>query len=49
MGMIPGTFIVKDNIDLSNTKEVQKELNAVEVPKGGSCGGGSGCGCGGGR
>jgi len=49
MGMIPGTFIVKDNIDLSNTKEVQKELNAVEVPKGGSCGGGSGggCGCGG--
>lgn len=48
MGMIPGTFIVKDSIDVSNTAEVQKELDSVQVPKGGSCGGGSGgCGCGG--
>ena len=49
MGMIPGTFIVKDDVDLSNTAEVQKELEAVDVPKGGTCGGGSGggCGCGG--
>ena len=50
MGMIQGTFVVKENIDLSDTAEVQKELNAVNVPKGGSCGGsGGGCGCGGGR
>jgi len=51
MGMIPGVFIVKDDIDLSNTAEVQKELAAVPELEGGSCGGGSGggCGCGGGR
>jgi sulfite exporter TauE/SafE/copper chaperone CopZ len=49
MGMIPGTFIVKDDVDLDNVVQVQKELDAVEVPAGGSCGGGSGCGCGGGR
>lgn len=49
MGMIPGTFIVKEEIDLSNTADVQKELDSVEVPKGSSCGMGGGCGCGGGR
>jgi sulfite exporter TauE/SafE/copper chaperone CopZ len=48
MGMIPGTFIVKDDVDLSNTAEVQKELDAVPMQQGGSCGGASGgCGCGG--
>ncbi len=48
MGMIPGTFIVKSDIDVSNQAAVQKELAAVQVPKGGSCGGGGGgCGCGG--
>lgn len=50
MGMIQGTFIVKENIDLNNQEVVQKELEAVQVPKGGSCGGaGGGCGCGGSR
>ena len=44
MGMIPGSFIIKDDIDLSNKEAIQKELDAVEVPKGGSCGGGCGCG-----
>jgi len=58
MGMIPGSFIVKEDIDLGDTAEVEKELAAVpEQPKG-SCGGncgsstcgaktGGGCGCGG--
>lgn len=46
MGMIRGTFIVKDNIDLTDKGSIQKELDAVQVPKGGGCGGG-GCGCGG--
>ena len=49
MGMIPGTFVVKDDIDLDNTAEIQKELDAVPKQVGGSCGGGSGCGCGGGK
>ncbi|MEE9525798.1 MAG: sulfite exporter TauE/SafE family protein [Candidatus Woesearchaeota archaeon] len=48
MGMIPGVFIVKDNIDINNQAAVQKELAAAPELKGGSCGGGSGgCGCGG--
>lgn len=49
MGMLKGTFIVKENIDLTNQEQVKKELESVQVPKGGSCGGGSGggCGCGG--
>jgi len=50
MGMIPGTFIVKTNIDLGNQQQVQSELNAAGPAKtaGGSCGmktGGT-CGCG---
>ena len=49
MGMIQGTFIIKENVDLSNTAAIQKELNSVTVPKGGSCGGSGGCGCGGTR
>jgi len=58
MGMIPGTFIVKDDIDLDNKEAVQKELAAVPEQQRGSCGGscgsstcgaatGGGCGCGG--
>lgn len=48
MGMLRGTFIVKDDVDLSNTASVNKELEKVNVPQGGSCGGGGGgCGCGG--
>ncbi len=57
MGMIPGVFIVKDDIDLSNTEAVQKELEAVPEQQRGSCDGscgssscgaakGGSCGCG---
>lgn len=60
MGMIPGTFIVKDDIDLNNQDEIQKELDAVPEQQRGSCGGscgnptcgaasGGGCGCGEGK
>ena len=45
MGMIPGVFVVKDEV---NVNSVQEELNNIKVPSGGSCGaGGGGCGCGG--
>ena len=45
MGMIPGVFIVQDEVDGSSANQA---LNEVEVPKGGSCGSsGGGCGCGG--
>lgn len=47
MGMIRGTFVVKDNLDLNDPAAVQQELNAIPSPKGGSCGMGGGCGCGG--
>ena len=41
--MIPGVFSVQDKVD----SDITGALNAVEVPKGRSCGGGSGgCGCG---
>ena len=51
MGMIQGTFIVQDNIDLTNTTAVQKELATAQAPAAaaGTCGmggGGSGGGCG---
>ncbi|MBU4501919.1 MAG: sulfite exporter TauE/SafE family protein [Nanoarchaeota archaeon] len=57
MGMIPGTFVVKKYIDLTNKESLQKELGSVQVPKSGSCGGscgsstcgaasGGSCGCG---
>jgi uncharacterized protein len=60
MGMIPGAFIVKEDIDLDNAGAIQKELESVPEQKAGSCGGscgsptcggstGGGCGCGGGR
>ena len=38
MGMIPGVFIVKDDINLSDASAVQEELGSVQIPKGGSCG-----------
>ena len=41
MGMIPGTFIVVEDL---GTTEVQETLDAAPVPSGGSCGGGCGCG-----
>jgi sulfite exporter TauE/SafE/copper chaperone CopZ len=58
MGMIPGTFIVKDDIDLDDNEAVQQELETVQQQPSGSCGGrcgspscgaarGGGCGCGG--
>ena len=58
MGMIPGTFIVKEDIDLNDKVAVQEEIaNAPAQTKGscgGSCGGstcgaasGGSCGCGG--
>ena len=39
MGMIPGVFVVKDQVT-----GAPQELTTVQVPKGGSCGGGCGCG-----
>lgn len=49
MGMIPGTFIVTDNLEDGTNANAQKELNAVPTPRGGSCGASDrGCGCGGG-
>ena len=58
MGMIQGTFIVKNDINLENQDEIQQELSEVSVPQSGSCGGscgsstcgaatGGSCGCGG--
>ena len=48
MGMLRGTFVVKEDIDLGNKEQVQKELKAVPKQTGGTCGMGGGCGCGGG-
>jgi plastocyanin domain-containing protein len=53
MGMIKGTFVVKDDVDTSNRQKVQAELEKIQTPTGGSScgmmgGGGCGCGCGGG-
>ncbi|MFH1210422.1 MAG: sulfite exporter TauE/SafE family protein [archaeon] len=47
MGMLRGAFVVK--ADLGTQAEQQKELAAVNAPKGMQCGGssGGGCGCGG--
>jgi uncharacterized protein len=44
MGMIPGVFVVKEDINLENDVQVKEELESVPVPKAGSCGGGCGCG-----
>ncbi len=49
MGMIPGSFVVKSEIDLSSQTQVQTALNSAPAPKssgGCGCGGGSGT-CGG--
>jgi len=51
MGMIKGTFVVKDDADAGNQRQVQAELDKVQLPAGGgSCGmmrgGGGGCSCG---
>jgi uncharacterized protein len=43
MGMIPGVFIVQEDIN------GQEDLETVSVSTGSSCGGSGGCGCGGGR
>ncbi|MBS1267217.1 MAG: hypothetical protein MAG795_01189 [Candidatus Woesearchaeota archaeon] len=58
MGMIPGTFIVKEDIDLNDKQAVQEEIDNAPAQKRGSCGGSCGsstcgaatggtCGCGG--
>jgi sulfite exporter TauE/SafE/copper chaperone CopZ len=54
MGMIPGTFIVKEDIDLDDSAAVaaaQQEVANAPAPRpSGTCGmgsGGGGCGCGG--
>lgn len=57
MGMIPGSFIVKDNIDINDQAAVEKELKNTPGQPGASCGGSCGspacgastttsCGCG---
>jgi hypothetical protein len=58
MGMVSGRFIVKNDVDLTNTTQVQQELNQVQASQTHSCGGSCGsstcgaasdgtCGCGG--
>ncbi|MBU0532877.1 sulfite exporter TauE/SafE family protein [Candidatus Micrarchaeota archaeon] len=54
MGMIPGQFVVTDNVEITESGEInQDEVETPELPKGstcsGSCGGSctGGCGCGG--
>jgi sulfite exporter TauE/SafE/copper chaperone CopZ len=44
MGMIPGTFIVKHNIDINSQTQVKAALSSAPAPKASG-----GCGCGGGR
>jgi len=47
MGMIPGSFVVKSDIDLSSQAQVQAALSSAPAPKrsgGCGCGGGSTCG-----
>jgi uncharacterized protein len=44
MGMIPGVFIVEE--ELSNIGDINTILEETTVPEGGSCGGDGGCGCG---
>jgi sulfite exporter TauE/SafE/copper chaperone CopZ len=52
MGMIPGAFLIKNEVDTSDKGTIDNELNGYGAPSGGSCriGGllGSGC-CGGGK
>ena len=42
MGMIPGMFIVEDN-----PNQPTQNIDDIELPAAGSCGGSGGCGCGG--
>ncbi len=51
MGMIPGVFVVKEDVNINSPEAVKTELQNIQVPQGGSCGGGGGggCGCGGRR
>lgn len=51
MGMIPGQFIVTDDVEITSSGEVDSnEIAVPELPTGstcdGTCGGGCGCGCG---
>jgi len=46
MGMVSGRFIVKDNVDLTNTTHVQQELNQAQVSQEHSCSGSCGSTCG---
>lgn len=47
MSMLRGTFVVKSDIDPTNTQAVQEALNSLPPQQqGGTCGGGGGCGCG---
>jgi len=39
MGMIPGTFVVKDGIDITDQKAFEEELKTVQTQPAGSCGG----------
>jgi hypothetical protein len=47
MGMIPGVFVVKEEVNTNSPEAVKAELQNIPVPSGGSCGGGGGGGCGG--
>ncbi|MFH1439212.1 MAG: sulfite exporter TauE/SafE family protein [Candidatus Woesearchaeota archaeon] len=46
MGMIPGTFLVKEELNLNSIDELHNELNSVPVQAGGNCGGNCGGSCG---
>jgi len=48
MGMIPGVFVVKEDVNASSPEAVKTELQNLQVPQGGSCGGVGGGGCSGG-
>jgi hypothetical protein len=45
--MIPGVFVVKEEVNTNSPEAVKAELQNIPVPSGGSCGGGGGGGCGG--
>ncbi len=48
MGMIPGTFIVKGDLDLNDKRAIENELNRIPAQQRSSCGASGGrCGCGG--
>jgi len=47
MGMIPGTFIVKNEIDLNNKEAIKEEIASTPQQPPGTCGGSAGGSCGG--